>query len=480
MKNISIWMSDFPKEKNKSNNNLPNETDILIIGAGITGLTTAHFLKNSNKRVTIIDKSKVGMGVTSKTTAKISYLQQTIYQTLEKKFNKNTAKKYLDSQIETINIIKNIVKDYNISCNLEKSNSILFTTNKSNIPKIRKEKELLEHWNIKTKEITHPKVLEGFEVTNTYTFNPLQYLEKIKKNIESKVEIYENVTAQNIKKENHQYQVETSNETINSKIVIIASHYPFFILPSLIPLKTYIKREYVNTIPIDNPKTCNAINIDKDLHSIRYYKNNLIYTSNSHKLTNNIDYQQNYKKSKYDTKKYFNANPEYSWMNQDIISHDNLPFIGAIEDNLYLATAYNAWGMTNGTIAAKVISDLILKHFSPYQELFNPKRNNLSLTVNSFLGTFSYLKVYIQALIQKNNPKYIKIKGLRYAIYKDKSGSDHIIKLVCPHMKCNLVWNREEETWDCPCHGSRFDIDGNLLEGPAVKNLNKNSIKNKE
>ena len=150
-----------------------------------------------------------------------------------------------------------------------------------------------------------------------------------------------------------------------------------------------------------------------------------------------------------------------------------LPFIGKIEENLYLATAYNAWGMTNGTIAAKVITDLIQNNKSKYQELFDPNRKNLALTINSIIGTLNYLKVYIHALFQKNNPKYIKIKGLTYGIYKDKNNKEHIINLLCPHMKCNLVFNKEEETWDCPCHGSRFNIDGKLLEGPATKNINK-------
>lgn len=474
MKNNSIWQTEISKEKNSTKQKkLPTQTDILIIGAGITGLTTAYFLKNSQKKITVIDKSKVGMGITSKSTAKISYLQETIYQTLEKKFNIQTAQKYLQSQLEAIELIKKIVKENSISCNLEKSNSILFATSTSNIPKIQKEKELLQKSNIHLKEITHPQIAAGFKVTNTYTFNPLQYLKGIQKEIASKVEIYENITAQNIKKQKNQYQIETTQGIITAPIVVIACHYPFFLLPTLIPLKTNIKREYVNIIQIKNPKKDNAINVDKELHSIRYYKNKLIYTSNSHKLTNQIDYKKNYEKSSRDTQKYFNAPIQYTWMNQDIMSHDSLPFIGKIEDNLYLATAYNAWGMTNGTIAAKVITDLILKQSSPYQELFNPNRMNLPLTIGSITGIFSYFKVYIQTLFQKSNPKYIKIKGLTYAIYKDENNQIHQIKLICPHLKCNLVFNKEERTWDCPCHGSRFDIDGNVIEGPAVKNLNK-------
>jgi len=475
MKNKSVWENEVNiSTSKKTKNKLPQETDILIIGGGITGLTTAYLLKDINKKIILIDKSEVAHGISSKTTAKISYMQGTVYQKIEKNFDKKTSKKYLDSQLEAIKIIKDIINKNNILCDLENSDSILFTTEEKGISKVKKEQSLLKEWKIKTKAVKHSKIKYGFKTENNYTFNPLKYLESIQKIITKKIEIYENITENLIKKENNLYHVKTNTETIKAKTVIVACHYPFFILPILIPLKTYINREYVNTIKTDNPYNYNAINIDKKLHSIRFYKDNLIYTSNQHNLTNKINYQQNYKQSIEDTQKYFGNSPEYTWMNQDIMSHDNIPFIGKIDENLYLATAYNAWGMTNGTIAAKVISDLIIENKSPYEDLFNPKRRNLSLIINSLIGTLSYLKVYAQTIFQKNNPKYIKIKGLTYAIYKDKNNKKHIINLLCPHMKCNLVFNKEEETWDCPCHGSRFDMDGKLLEGPATKNIDKN------
>ena len=227
----------------------------------------------------------------------------------------------------------------------------------------------------------------------------------------------------------------------------------------------------VNAVKVDYEKNYTAINIDKNLHSIRFYNNYLIYGSNSHKLTSKIDYKKNYTKSENDTKKYFNIKPEYTWMNQDIVSNDYIPFIGKIKDNLYISTAYNAWGMTNSSIGSKIIYDLIEKKYSEYGELFDPNRVNAKLIFNSLLNSLSYIKVYVQALFNKENPRYIKIKGLYYGIYKDENGVLHKIRLICPHMKCNLVFNREEKTWDCPCHGSRFDLDGNLINGPSVKNI---------
>lgn len=474
MKNISIW-NDNIKLQNFSKKNFENEVDILIIGGGITGLTTAYFLKDTNYKVMLIDKSNIGNGITSKTTAKISYLQGIIYQTITNYFGINTSKLYLESQLEAINIIKDIIDRNNISCDLEKVDSIIFTLENSGVSKIYEEKKILESFNVDVDAVFSENIKIGIKVKDTYVFNPIKYLNKIVELIKDKINIYENIIARNIKKSGNRFILETDKGNIKTKKIIVACHYPFFILPSLIPLKTYIKREYVNAAKFKSNKKITALSIDKNLHSIRFYKDYIIYGSNKHKLTNQIDYKKNYEKSQKDFFKYFNIKPEYTWMNHDIVSNDNLPLIGSIHKDLYIATAYNAWGITNGTIAAKIISDSILNNESKYKLLFDPKRSNKNLIINSILGSFNYLKAYTQSLFMKNNPYYIKIKGIKYGVYTDNENKKHMVKLICPHMKCSLVFNREENTWDCPCHGSRFDLDGKLLFGPATKNLENES-----
>lgn len=474
--NKSIWNKDNSL-LNLKNNEFDNETDILIIGGGITGLTLAYFLKDTNDKVMLIDKSKIASGITSKTTAKINYLQGIIYQTLIKKFSFNVAKLYYDSQIDAINIIKSIIKENNISCNLEQVDSIIFTLENKGVSKIYEEKKILESFNSNVGVVNNEKIKIGIKVNDTYVFNPLQYLNGIFNNLKNKINIYENVVAREIAKNKSEFVVKTNKGNIIAKKVIVACHYPFFIFPNLIPLKTYVKREYVNAAKTNNPKNMTAISIDKKFHSIRFYKDYIIYGSNEHKLTNKVDYQKNYEKSQRDFYKYFKIKQEYSWMNQDIVSNDYLPIIGKIKENLYLATAYNAWGMTNGTIAAKIIYDLIVNKQSKYESLFDPNRNNKNLIINSILRSFNYLKAYTQTIFVTHNPYYIKIKGIKYGIFKDKENKIHTIKLICPHMKCSLIFNKEENTWDCPCHGSRFNLDGILLEGPATNNLEDRSLR---
>lgn len=448
-----------------------NHTDVLIIGGGITGITCAYLLKDMDCKITIIDKGKLARGVTAKTTAKLSYLQKDIYSKLTTNFDEHIAKLYFDSQIEAIQMVKEIVEKEKINCDFKNTPSILFANEHKNRCKIVEEKDILRKWNVSIKKVKNKNLEEAFQVEDTYTFHPLKYLKHLVYLLKDKVSILEEYRAMNVSLEKGKYKVKTNKGTLYANKVIVACHYPFFLYPSFIPLKTYIQREYVHAAAMTHPLSLTAINVDKKLESVRFYKNYIIFGCENQKLTSKIDYAKQYEKSKTQFEKKFRLQPSYSWMNQDIMSNDFLPFIGEIKSNLFIATGYNAWGMTNGTIAAKIIVDRILKKENRYQKLFDPKRMNPVLIRNSFLNAFSYLKVYVESIFKKNNPYYIKIKGMYYGIYVDEKGIKHKIKLICPHMKCNLVFNQKEKTWDCPCHGSRFDIDGKLIEGPAKKDL---------
>lgn len=472
MDNKSIWEEersryDFSFKK------LETEVDVLIIGGGITGCTLAYFLKDYNGRVALIDKGKFGSLITANTTAKISYMQGIIYQTLEKLFNKDISRLYYDSQIDAISLIKEIINTNNIDCDLEENRSIIFALNKKNINKIENEKNLLEEFGSNIKIINNKDIALGIEGKGNYVFHPIKYINGIINVIKEKILLYEHVLAKNISFREGWYEVLTDKGVIRAKKVVVSTHYPFFLFPTFIPLKTYIKREYVCVGDVGNNRDISAINIDDELFSIRYYKNYLIYVSNKDRLTGNTNYSRLFQRSKDNFKTLFEVEPSYTFINQDVMSNDSLPFIGKIRNNLYIATGYNAWGMTNGVIASKVICDLVMTGKSKYMDLFNPNRSNFNLFLMSFIGTFHYAKAYVQSLWKKNTPQYIKIDHMLYGVYVDDEGVKHIVKLICPHMKCNLVFNEVDKTWDCPCHGSRFDLDGNILEGPAIKNISK-------
>lgn len=471
VENKSVFL-DVEKNFNFYDQDFKRDVDILIIGGGITGVTLSYFLRDYRGEVLLIDKSDIGGGITQKTTAKISFLQGTIYQDLEKKFNREVAFSYYKSQRDAISLLQKIISDASISCDLEEVNSILFTKCDENIKKIKKERKLLESFGCSVTLLSGGGIKSGIICQDHFVFHPLKYLYQLVYFLKNKISFAEGVLATSIIKDHTgKFLVSTNKGTICARRVVVCNHYPFFLKPVFIPLKTYIKREYVCVGKYNNPSLVSAINIDKELYSIRFYKDYVIYVSHKDRLTGTTDYAYELQESEKEFKKIFGVEPIYSYINQDIMSNDFLPFIGQFSPNLYLATAYNAWGMTNGCLAAKVLSDLILYGTHLYKRLFDPNRGNFSLYFSSFVGGFHYAKVYVESLFKKNVPNYIKIKNVLYGVYVDDHLEKHIIKLICPHMKCNLVFNASELTWDCPCHGSRFSLDGEIIEGPATKNL---------
>ena len=151
---------------------------------------------------------------------------------------------------------------------------------------------------------------------------------------------------------------------------------------------------------------------------------------------------------------------------------DRMPYIGKLKDNMYIACGYNTWGMTNGVLASKIISDLVMGIENKYTKLFNPMRFNLSNITSMPYILFSQTKSFLGTKLNKNKDWYNRVKfykknGKNLATYKDKNGFNHTVYNKCPHLGCSLIFNEEEKTWDCPCHSSRFDIDGNCIKGPS-------------
>ncbi|MBQ6477695.1 MAG: FAD-binding oxidoreductase, partial [Bacilli bacterium] len=183
MNNNSIWTINLKEEKiNKLTKDIT--VDILIIGGGMTGLSTAYQLINKGLNIAVVERNRIGMGITSRSTAKITYLQENIYSKLKKYHNEEVSKKYLDSQLEAIDTIKRIIQDNKIDCDFYKVDSYLFTEDKEKIKDVKEEKELLEKFGIKTKEFNklpdNKKVKYSFSVSNTYVFHPIKYLRSLK------------------------------------------------------------------------------------------------------------------------------------------------------------------------------------------------------------------------------------------------------------------------------------------------------------
>lgn len=402
------------------------------------------------------------------------------------------AKLYYESQKDSIKIIKKIIGENSIDCDFKKTPSITFTTSKNDLSKFKKEKEILRKIGVKYCDSTmmtkEENVKDFIMVKNTYTFNPVKYISALLEILSKKnnLRIYEKSRATKIKKEGKKYIVYVNDYKIQTEKIVISCHYPFFTFPGLIPAKTYMEKSYICAAKTSEMKNYALISTNNPIISLRYYnddkENYCIYLSEVSKISNKFNYFKNYSKNILDAKKYIKKEPEYSWVNIDIMTNDYLPLVGRIsesEKNVFIATGYNTWGMTNGTIAGKIISNLILGRKNKYLNLFSPARNfNFKKSVNFLKNTLlSNIKSYGFTLIRKNpswyknNTYIVKKDGKRLGIYIDSNGKKHIVLNTCPHLKCHLLFNQVDKTWDCPCHCSRFDIDGNIVNGPSVYNI---------
>lgn len=481
-KNKSIWLEP-EKKVNYPKLYLDKDVDVLIIGGGITGISVAYHLIDSGLNVCLVEKNEIGLGVTSKTTGKLTYLQEKIYSKLKLYHGISKTKLYLTSQIDAINMVKNIVEKEQIDCDFSEVRSYIFSTQNDN--SIKKEVNLLKKLNIDLKEDqglpTDKKIPQSFYVEDTYVFHPIKYIYTLSEICKGKgIYIYENTKILSIDKEDDFYLCKTEKNSIITKYIILAMHYPYFLIPFWMPVKSYIEKSYIEAFEVDKDYNFSAISISKPTISIRYHisdkKNYQLYLTNSHNLCIKNDESANFNK----LLKEKNNQPDYLWSNKDIMTNDALPFIGSIDNSntFLIGTGYNTWGMTNGSLAGKVLSDIILGKENKYVELFKPKRKmnigkiiSFPLILSSNAYSFVKTKLKYKKSWYHTNVRFEVRNGKRVGIYVDEDKKEHIVYILCPHMKCNLIFNEVEKTWDCPCHGSRFDIDGNSIEGPSNYNI---------
>ena len=471
MKNESIW-NNYLKEKFLELNE-DIECDILIIGGGIAGILSAYELSKSNKKIVLVERNKLFSGVTSKMTAKVTVLEDIL-----KKISDKDIDKYIKSQLEGLDLLKENILNNNIDSCFKENKSYLFTMKKSNIKKLKNIYEHLKNNKVKVKEanfkFNNIEALFAIEALG-YEINPIKYLNGIRDSL-TNVLIYENTSVDLVLKDDGIFTVKTNNKhEIKALKIIFATNYPYFLKPLLFPLKVHLEKSYIGYGDTESlNEGFNAINIDKEVHSIRFYNGKMIYLTGSSTISNKVNAIKNFNKLK--------ESPLFKdisnlWSNMDIITNDSLPIIGEVLKDMYIITGFNTWGILSSHVGASLLASLILgkKKNLKYKELFNPKKKiNLKKFLNSSLNVYDSINGYLKGLLNKNKMVFYSKDN---AMYVAKDGKCYLVKRKCPHLKCNLIFNSVEKTWDCPCHGSRFDLYGNVISGPSKYNIKVKSVK---
>lgn len=486
----SYWVDSTEQTYySKLNSNI--STDVCIIGGGITGIATAYMLKDSGLNITLLESSRIGMGVTANTTAKITSQHGLFYDYLLKSYGFDIAKKYLDSNEEAINIIEDIVKEENIDCSFERESSYVYTCSKDYVQKIKDETSAVKSLGLDAKLVTETSlpfdIKAGICFPNQAKFHIRKYILGLLPSL-SKINIFEDSKVTNIKAENGLYKVFVNDYTVNCKYVILATHYPIKNFPGMYFLKMYQDKSYIIAVDTKKPLFSGMyISAEEPVTSFRTADNLLLVGGSAHKTgANNIDLDKSYLNlENYIKGIYPNSEIKYRWTTEDCISLDKIPYIGKFSklfNNMYVATGYKKWGMTTSHVAAKIISDDILGKENKYASIYSatrfaPLRNckafgqMLNQTIHS-LAINKIKKTKLDYTQIKNNcGGIVNYKGQKIGLYKDTNGKMYAIKPYCTHLGCELSWNNLDKTWDCPCHGSRYDYTGKIITEPTTKHL---------
>lgn len=242
------------------------------------------------------------------------------------------------------------------------------------------------------------------------------------------------------------------------------------------PLRSHIEKSYIVVSKVKKDGNFTCISSSNPTYSCRFYKDGDDIYQISLAESHNTSIKQNDSYHFSRVKEIFKLKDSdivMTYSNVDIMTTDHMPYIGRLKDNMYIACGYNTWGMTNGVLAATIISDMILNKENEFVETFNPNRINLSNLISLPSIIIGQTKSFLGPKLNKNkswysdNITFTSKNGKSLAIYKDENGIKHTIHNKCPHFGCSLIFNEEEKTWDCPCHSSRFDVDGKCIKGPS-------------
>lgn len=506
----SYWIDSEKEKEGYKTLGKDIETDICIIGGGITGITTAYYLNQYKIRNVILEKDRICQKTSGHSTAKITSQHGLFYKYLIDSEGKEFAKGYYEANEKAIQNIAKIIEEEKIDCNFKRQSAYVFTQKIEDVQKIKDEvaavksfgriANYVEAQDIEINKLNKEnndriKALAAIEFPNQAMFNPYQYVTELAKNIAQKsTQIYENSKVVDLEEKEKGYILTLENgATVKAKYIVIATKYPIINFPGMYFLKMY--QSTSNVIVVDPKATLfdgMYINSEDPTISLRKIqekdKELLAIAGFDHKTGAKIDLQNGYQYLEKIAKSlYPNCEVKYRWNTEDCISLDKIPYIGEFSNTMphvYVATGYNKWGITSSNIASNIIVDKIMGKENPYEEIFKATRlepiknhkevgNILKESIHSLVFNKLDMPKETENQIENGQGGIVEIKGEKVGVYKDSQGEIFRVKPICQHLGCELSWNNLDKTWDCPCHGSRYTYKGELIYGPSVKNLEK-------
>jgi glycine/D-amino acid oxidase-like deaminating enzyme/nitrite reductase/ring-hydroxylating ferredoxin subunit len=475
--------------------------DVAVVGGGIAGLAAAFLLGDAGFSVAVLEMRRILKGVTGYTTAKLTSSHGIFYHDLILRFGAEKARMYADANQRAIDWVELTARERGIDCDFERTSAWTYTSREEEVRKVRFDYEAAHRLGLPVAFEDSPSLPFGGKAAVRYDlqarFHPRKFLLGLAERFAEKGGmIFENTRARGFE-EGAPCTVRTNRGKIVARDVIIATNYPF-VYEGLYFTRLFPYRSYVVGIRAGNPPSRDMYYEDQPYHTVRPHPADggelILVGGEEHKTGFGGDTVERYRRVAEYARKYFDvASIDYWWSAHDADSADGVPYIGRLTQesmHAYVATGFGGWGMTHGIIAGQLLADLIQGKKNPWSRLYNPSRVMVTgKTVGQFvMENFSAVGHLVTANVsrgEKASPSDLRAgEGNVYstgagkaAISRDANGVLHAVSANCPHLGCIVRWNPAEQSWDCPCHGSRFDPGGEILQGPTVKKLKKRIIR---
>lgn len=491
----SLWIKTTKDEINLKSLESDEETEVCVIGAGLFGLTTAYYLTQCGKKVVVLERDGIGKKVSGNTTGKITSQHELFYTHLVEDYGEEYAKKYLKANEQAIRNIQQIIDREKIECEFSTQKSYVYTTKQDEVIEIEKEVEIVNKLGKNAKFVTNielPLKIKGaIEFDGQAQFHPREYMLGLANAILKQNKIYNYTTVTDVEKDGDNYKIYTDKGNIKAKYVVLATHFPTINMPGFYFLKMYQSTSYLIAIETNSKLPQGMyINIREPVYSFRKANYNgkeiLLIGGAGHKTGEPIPEESHYEQLEKKAKEmYSDCKVLFRWNTRDCISLDKIPYVGEFSNlmkNLYVGTGFKKWGITLSNVAANIVADKIMGSINEFEDIFTatrmkPIKNRwevehiLKETVNSIALNKFKIDSWNVEKIENGNGAIIEIDGSNVGVYKDINGKIYAVKPNCSHLGCLLSWNNTDKTWDCPCHGSRFDYRGRNLYEPAIKDL---------
>ena len=494
--NRSYWIASTPATSYEP---APAETavDVAVLGGGIAGLNVAAALKARGRTVAVVEAARILEGVTGNTTAKVTASHGLLYDDLAGKHGEDRARLYAESQQAALAHIARTVEENRLACDFVRTPSFVYTEDPAERERIQREVVAARAAGLPvtyTADVPLPYDVAGaIRYDDQARFHPRKYLLRLAETIPGDGSVVLESTRALDVDEGDPCVVTTDRGVVRAGDVVVATHIPF-LDSGLYFARQFPVRDYVVAARIDAADAPGGmfLSTESPTHSVRVTEDGdgmlLIVGGEGHTTGRADDTGERYERLETWARERFGVTEfTHRWSTQDYTSTDRVPFIGRFRPGakrLWVATAFGAWGMTNGTLSGLLLADLVTGEENPWAEVYDPQRTTAPVTrmkkfvkENALVAkelVTGYLAPGDVASVDELEPGEAAVIGTglgRTAAYRDDDGTVHAVSARCTHLGCVVGWNAAERSWDCPCHGSRFDVDGAVLQGPAVRDL---------